>query len=54
MENNKGSCGKWHINTIQFQQRHALGVSLCPKAAGKATSKGQNRDTEKERLSHRS
>jgi hypothetical protein len=54
MENNKGSCGKWHTNTIQFQQGHAPGVSLCPKAAGKAISKGQNRYTKKKRLSNRS
>jgi hypothetical protein len=52
MEGNKGSCGKRHTNTIKFQQGYAPGVSLCPKAAGKATSKGENRDTKKKRLSH--
>jgi hypothetical protein len=50
----ESSRGKWHTNTIQFQQGHAPGVSLCPKAAGKAASEGQNRDTKKKRLSHRS
>jgi hypothetical protein len=54
MENNKGSYGKRHTNTIQFQQGHAPGVSLCPKAVGKAIGKRQNRDTKKKRLSHRS
>jgi hypothetical protein len=54
MENNKGSCGKRHISTIQLQQGHAPRVSLRPEAASKATSKGKSRDTEKERLSHRS
>jgi hypothetical protein len=52
MEDNKRSHRTRHANTIKFQQRHAFGVSLCPKAAGKATSKGEDRDTEKERLSH--
>jgi hypothetical protein len=52
MEGNKGSCGKRHTNTIKFQQGHAPGVSLCPKAAGKATGKGENRGTKKKRLSH--
>jgi hypothetical protein len=31
-----------------------LGVSLCPKTVGKITSKGENRDTTKKRISHRS
>jgi hypothetical protein len=52
MENNKRSRRAWDTNTIKFQQRHAFGVSLCPKAAGKTTSKGENRDTTKKRISH--
>jgi hypothetical protein len=54
MEDNKRSHRTWHANTIKFQQKHAFGVSLCPKAAGKAISKGENRDTKKKRLSHHS
>jgi hypothetical protein len=54
MENNKDSRRAQHTDTIKFQQKCALGVSLCPKAAGKATSKGEDRDTKKKRLSHRS
>jgi hypothetical protein len=52
MENNKRSRRTRHANTIKFQQGHAFGVSLCPKAAGKTTSKGKNRDTTKKRISH--
>jgi hypothetical protein len=52
MENNKRSRKARHANTIKFQQRHAFGVSLCPKAAGKIASKGENRDTAKKRISH--
>jgi hypothetical protein len=52
MENNKRSRRARHANTIKFQQRHAFGVSLCPKGTGKTTSKGENRDTTKKRISH--
>jgi hypothetical protein len=52
MEDNKRSRRTWHANTIKFQQRYAFGVSLCPKAAGKAISKGEDRDTKKKRFSH--
>jgi hypothetical protein len=41
-----------HANTIKFQQRHAFWVSLRPKAASKAISKGEDRDTKKKRFSH--
>jgi hypothetical protein len=54
MESNKGSCRSRHTYTTKFQQRYALRVSLCPKATGKATSKGENRDTKEKRISHRS
>jgi hypothetical protein len=52
MEDNKRSHRTRHANTIKFQQRHAFGVSLCSKAAGKAISKRENRDTKKKRFSH--
>jgi hypothetical protein len=52
MENNKRSRRTWRANTIKIQQGHAVGVSLCPKTAGKTTSKGENRDTTKKRISH--
>jgi hypothetical protein len=52
MENNKGSRRARHADTIKFQQGYASGVSLCPKAAGKTISKGENRDTTKKRISH--
>jgi hypothetical protein len=52
MENNKRSRRTRQANTIKFQQGHAFGVSLCPKAAGKTTSKGENRDTTKKRISY--
>jgi hypothetical protein len=52
MEDNKRSCRTRHADTIDLQQRHAFGVSLCPKAASKAVSKGENRNTKKKRFSH--
>jgi hypothetical protein len=52
MEDNKRSHRTRHANTIKFQQKLAFGVSLRPKAAGQAISKGENRDTKKKRFSH--
>jgi hypothetical protein len=47
VENNKRSRRTRHANTIKFQQRHAFWISLRPKAASKAISKGEDRDTKK-------
>jgi hypothetical protein len=52
VENNKRSHRTQHANTIKFQQRHPIGVLLRPKAASKAISKGEDRDTKKEKFSH--
>jgi hypothetical protein len=42
MENNQDSRGARHANTNKFQQKHAFGIPLRPKAAGEAISEGED------------
>jgi hypothetical protein len=42
VENNQNSRRAQHTNTNKFQQKHAFGIPLRPKAAGKAIIKGED------------